>query len=78
MATGHEKLETNIGLMVVLILLVMGVGGIVTVVPQFFQRELTTPVKGLQPRNPLQLAVNQGRKQAKPARVFHGASDLTL
>jgi cytochrome c oxidase cbb3-type subunit 2 len=55
MATGHEKLETNIGLMVVLILLVISVGGIVTVVPQFFQAELTTPVKGLKPRNPLQL-----------------------
>ncbi len=37
MATGHEKLETNIGLMVVLILLVISVGGIVTVVPLFFQ-----------------------------------------
>jgi cytochrome c oxidase cbb3-type subunit 2 len=42
--------------MVVLILLVMSVGGIVTVLPQFFQGELTTPVKGLEPRNPLQLA----------------------
>jgi len=31
MATGHEKLETNIGLMVVLILLVISVGGFVTV-----------------------------------------------
>ena len=56
MATGHEKLETNIGLMVVLILLVFSVGGIVTVVPQFFQAQLTTPVKGLEPRNALQLS----------------------
>ncbi len=50
MANGHEKLETNIGLMVALILLVASVGGIVTVVPQFFQGELTTPIKGLKPR----------------------------
>jgi len=56
MATGHEKLETNIGWMVVLIMLVISVGGIVTVVPQFFQGELTTPVKGLEPRTPLELA----------------------
>jgi cytochrome c oxidase cbb3-type subunit 2 len=56
MTTGHEKLETNIGLMVVLILLVFSVGGIVTVVPQFFQAQLTTPVKGLEPRNALQLS----------------------
>ena len=55
MAKGHEKLETNIGLMVVLILLVASVGGIATVVPQFFQGELTTPVKGLKPRPPLEL-----------------------
>jgi len=56
MTTGHEKLETNIGLMVVLILLVFSVGGIVTVVPQFFQAQLTTPVKGLVPRNALELS----------------------
>ena len=56
MAKGHEKLETNIGLMVVLILLVASVGGLATVVPQFFQGELTTPVKGLEPRPPLELA----------------------
>ena len=56
MATGHEKLETNIGLMIVLIILVISVGGMVTVVPQFFQGELTTPVKGLKPRNALELA----------------------
>lgn len=56
MAKGHEKLETNIGLMVVLILLVASVGGLATVVPQFFQGELTTPVKGLEPRPALQLA----------------------
>ena len=56
MATGHERLETNIGLMVVLIVLVISVGGIVTVVPQFFQGELTSPVKGLEPRDPLELA----------------------
>lgn len=55
MAKGHEKLETNIGLMVVLIVLVASVGGIATVVPQFFQRQLTTPIKGLEPRGALEL-----------------------
>jgi cytochrome c oxidase cbb3-type subunit 2 len=55
MATGHERIETNIGLMVVLILALASVGGIVTIVPLFYQADLTQPVKGLQPRGPLEL-----------------------
>ena len=34
--TGHEKIETNNFLMIVLILLVVAVGGIVEIVPLFF------------------------------------------
>ncbi|MDX1431497.1 MAG: cytochrome-c oxidase, cbb3-type subunit II [Gammaproteobacteria bacterium] len=55
MATGHERLETNIGLMVVLILAVVSVGGIVTIVPLFYQTNLTQPVQGLEPRGALEL-----------------------
>ena len=55
MATGHERLETNIGLMVLLILAVVSVGGIVTIVPLFYQTNLTQPVQGLEPRGPLEL-----------------------
>ena len=45
----HEKIETNNFLMIVLILLVVAVGGIVEIVPLFFQRSTTEPVPGLKP-----------------------------
>ncbi|UCC56928.1 MAG: cytochrome-c oxidase, cbb3-type subunit II [Gammaproteobacteria bacterium] len=56
MATGHEKIEKNIGLMIVLIILVISVGGLVQIVPLFFQHSTTQPVDGLEPYTPLQLA----------------------
>jgi cytochrome c oxidase cbb3-type subunit II len=52
----HEKIETNNFLMIVLILLVVAVGGIVEIVPLFFQRSTTQPVAGLKPYTALQLA----------------------
>ena len=52
----HEKIETNNFLMIVLILLVLVVGGLVEIVPLFFQKSTTEPVKGLLPYTPLQLA----------------------
>ncbi len=52
----HEKIETNNFLMIVLILLVLLVGGLVEIVPLFFQKSTTEPVKGLLPYTPLQLA----------------------
>jgi cytochrome c oxidase cbb3-type subunit 2 len=54
--TGHEKIETNNFLMIVLILLSVAVGGIVEIVPLFFQRSTTQPVEGLKPYTALQLA----------------------
>ena len=54
--SGHEKIETNNFLMIVLILLVVAVGGIVEIVPLFFQRSTTQPVPGLKPLTALQLA----------------------
>jgi cytochrome c oxidase cbb3-type subunit 2 len=56
MATGHEKIEKNIGLMIVLILIVVSIGGLVEIVPLFFQDSLTEPVDGLEPYTPLRLA----------------------
>ena len=55
-AQGHERIETNNLLMIVLILLVVAVGGLVEIVPLFFQRSTTQPVAGLKPYTPLQLA----------------------
>jgi cytochrome c oxidase cbb3-type subunit II len=53
--TGHERVETNNLLMIVLILLVVAVGGLVEIVPLFFQRSTTEPVAGLKPYAALQL-----------------------
>ncbi|ARN19146.1 cytochrome-c oxidase, cbb3-type subunit II [Piscinibacter gummiphilus] len=52
----HEKIETNNLLMIVLIVLVVAVGGIVEIVPLFFQRSTTQPAEGLKPYTALQLA----------------------
>ncbi len=54
--SGHEKIETSNFLMIVLILLAVAVGGLVEIVPLFFQRSTTQPVEGLKPYTPLQLA----------------------
>jgi len=52
----HADIETNNFLMIVLILLVIAVGGLVEIVPLFFQRSTTQPVEGLKPYTALQLA----------------------
>ena len=52
----HQKIETNNFLMIVLILLVIAVGGLVEIVPLFFQKSTTEAVKGVEPLTPLQLA----------------------
>ena len=53
---GHEKIETNNFLMIVLILVAVAIGGLVEIVPLFFQRSTTQPVEGLKPYTALQLA----------------------
>ncbi|WP_416761762.1 cytochrome-c oxidase, cbb3-type subunit II [Roseateles sp. So40a] len=55
-AVGHERIETSNFLMIVLVLLTVIVGGIVEIVPLFFQRSTTQPVEHLKPYTPLQLA----------------------
>jgi cytochrome c oxidase cbb3-type subunit 2 len=52
----HERVETSNFLMIVLILLVVAVGGIVEIVPLYFQKSTTEPVPGLKPYTALQLA----------------------
>ncbi len=53
--TGHAKVETNNFLMIVLILLVVAVGGLVEIVPLFFQKSTTQPIEGLKPYTALQV-----------------------
>ncbi|WP_421882631.1 cytochrome-c oxidase, cbb3-type subunit II [Methylibium sp.] len=55
-ARGHERIETTNWLMIVLILVVVAVGGLVEIVPLFFQRSTTEPVPGLKPYTALQVA----------------------
>ena len=52
----HERIETNNFLMIVLILIVLLFGGLVEIVPLFFQKSTTEPVKGVRPYTALQLA----------------------
>jgi cytochrome c oxidase cbb3-type subunit 2 len=56
MSMTHEVVEKNLGLMMVLIILVVSVGGLVEIVPLFFQKSTTQPVEGLKPYTALQLA----------------------
>jgi cytochrome c oxidase cbb3-type subunit 2 len=55
MAQGHEKIETNIGLMIILIIVTVSIGGLVQIVPLFFQQSTTEAVAGLEPYSPLRL-----------------------
>ena len=52
----HEKVETSNFWMIVLILIVIAFGGLVEIVPLFFQKSTTQPVPGLKPYTALQLA----------------------
>jgi cytochrome c oxidase cbb3-type subunit II len=51
----HDMIERNQGLLIVLIILVVAVGGLVEIVPLYFQRSVTEPVAGLKPYDALRL-----------------------
>ena len=52
----HASVETNNFLMIVLILIAVAFGGLVEIVPLFFQKSTTEPVTGVKPYTALQLA----------------------
>jgi cytochrome c oxidase cbb3-type subunit 2 len=52
----QEKIEKNVALLIVVTLLAVIWGGLVEIVPLFFQKSTTTPVEGLKPYNAVQLA----------------------
>ena len=52
----HARVETSNFLMIVLILLAVAFGGLVEIVPLFFQKSTTEPVAGVKPYTALQLA----------------------
>ncbi len=53
--TGHAKIETSNFLLIVLTLLVVSIGGLVEIVPLFFQKSTTQPIEGLKPYTALQV-----------------------
>ena len=48
----HDSIERNLGLLIVLTILVVSVGGLLEIVPLYFQKSTTTPVEGLKPYSP--------------------------
>jgi len=51
----HEKVEKNIGLMMVLILVAISLGGLTEIVPLFFQKQTQEAVPNLKPLGALEL-----------------------
>src|ERR1035437_2219585 len=56
MKFSHEWIEKNPWLLIAMVLLVVSVGGLVEIVPLFFQKSTTEPITGLKPYTPLQLS----------------------
>jgi cytochrome c oxidase cbb3-type subunit 2 len=53
----HDQIERNVGLFIVLTVLTVSVGGLLEIVPLFFQKSTTTPANELvKPYDPLRLA----------------------
>lgn len=52
----HEKVETSNFLMIVLTLITIAFGGLAEIVPLFFQKSTTEPIRGLMPYTSTQLA----------------------
>ena len=52
----HEKIEKNIGLMAVLIVIAISIGGLVEIVPLMFKTSVVEPAEGVEPYDPLRLA----------------------
>ncbi|MDP4617589.1 MAG: cytochrome-c oxidase, cbb3-type subunit II [Burkholderiaceae bacterium] len=55
----HDIVEKSPGLLIVLVLIVVAIGGLIEIVPLFFQKSTTEPVTGLKPYTALQLAGRQ-------------------
>lgn len=56
MSHSHEKIETNVALMAILIAIAISFGGLAEIVPLMFQAETIKPLPGVTPYPALQLA----------------------
>lgn len=52
----HSLIEKNVGLLLLFTVILISFGGLVEIVPLFFQKSTTQPVMGLKPYSALQLA----------------------
>lgn len=55
MANAHEKIEKNVGLMIVLSLIAVSFGGLAEIVPLFWQQSTTQPLETLKPYSALEM-----------------------
>jgi cytochrome c oxidase cbb3-type subunit 2 len=55
MKFSHDLIEKNTALLILLVILTVSVGGLVEIVPLYFQRSTTEPVQGIQPYKPIEL-----------------------
>ena len=53
--SNHDFIERKVGWLIVFTLMTVSVGGLVEIVPLFFQHSTTTPVEGLKPYDPVRL-----------------------
>lgn len=53
--SNHDFIERKVGWLIVFTLLTVSIGGLVEIVPLFFQHSTTTPVEGLKPYDPVRL-----------------------
>lgn len=51
----HDKIERNLGILLVLTMLAISAGGLVEIVPLFFIKETVEKVEGVRPYSPLEL-----------------------
>jgi cytochrome c oxidase cbb3-type subunit 2 len=53
--SSHEKVETNVWLLIILTIVMISIGGLVQIVPLFFMDSTVKPIEGLKPYDALRL-----------------------
>ena len=56
MSQGHKRLEKNIALMSIFIVIAVSLGGMVEILPLIFQNQVNQPIEGIKPYEPVNLA----------------------
>ena len=51
----HEKVETNVGVLIFFTIIAISFGALVEIIPLFFLKDTTEPVAGVEPYSPLRL-----------------------